>query len=148
MDVDEFRMALKRAGDEEDIEKATFHCLRAEAVYSGEFLEEDLHMEWCSEERERLKEEYLDSLARIMEHYEKKGDTARCIEYARKYLKKDKFAENIYQQLMKYYALAGNKAMVTRTFERCKEKIVKELDSPLSKETEALFQELVSIKKV
>jgi LuxR family maltose regulon positive regulatory protein len=144
VDVDEFRIDLKLAGEEKDTERSISHCLHAETIYQGDFLEEDLHVPWCAEERERLKEEYLALLVRIMEHYENRGDYQRCIDCAGKYLKKDKFAENIYQQLMKYYSLVGNKGMVARTFERCKENIVRELDSPLSEETKALYQELIS----
>ena len=80
-----------------------------------------------------------------MEHCERKGDYARCIEYTRKYLDIDKYAENIYQRLMKYYSVVGNKVMVARTFERCKENMMKGFDSPLSKETEALFRKLGAI---
>jgi DNA-binding SARP family transcriptional activator len=144
VDVDEFGTEFKLAGKEKDAEKSISHCLHAEAIYQGDFLEEDLHVEWCAEERERLREEYLDSLAKIMKYHQRKGDYPRCIEYARKYLNKDKFAENIYQQLMKYYSQVGNKVMAAKTFERCKENIVNGLDCPLSEETEALYLELLA----
>jgi len=145
VDFDEFREELKLADTEKDPEKSISHYLNAEAVYHGDFLEEDPFVEWCAEERERLKEEYLDLLANIMEYFEKKGEYRRCIEYARKYLKMDKYAENIYQRLMKYYSLIGNRTMVAKTFERCKENIVNELDSPLSKGTEELYKTIISI---
>jgi len=143
-DIDEFREELKLAVDETDPEKAITHYLNAEAVYRGDFMEEDRYVNWCSEERERIRETYLDVLTKIMEHFEHKGDYERCIEYARKYLQREKYAENIYQNLMRYYSLIGNKAMAARTFERCKEKIMKDLDSPLSKETEELYKTILS----
>jgi DNA-binding SARP family transcriptional activator len=145
VDFDEFRQELKLAGEEKDPEKSISHYLNAEGVYHGDFLEEDPYIEWCAEEREKLKEEYLDLLVKIMDHFEKKADYPRCIEYARKYLEVDKYAENIYQQLMKCYSLTGNRTMVARTFERCKENIVNELNCPLSRETEELYKTIVSI---
>lgn len=145
VDVDEFRKELKLAREEKNPEKSILYYLNAEAIYSGDFLEEDVYVDWCIEEREKLREEYLDLLAKIMEHFQRKSDYQRCIEYSRKYLKVDKYAENIYQQLMKYYSLVGNNAMLVKTFKRCKENIVKDLDSPLSKETEILYEKLKSL---
>ena len=145
VDVDEFRKELNLAREEKNPEKSISYYLNAEAIYRGDFLEEDIYVDWCIEERERLKEEYLDLLAKIMEYFERKGDYSRCIEYARKYLAFDKYAEDVYQQLMKCYSMMGNKAMVIRTFERCKSNIMNGLDCPLSKETEILYEKLKSL---
>jgi two-component SAPR family response regulator len=145
VDVDEFRKESKLAEEEKNPEKSISYYLNAEAIYRGDFLEDDIYFDWCIEEREKLKEEYLDLLAKITKYYERKSDYSRCIEYARKYLSVDKYAENIYQQLMAYYSLMGNKAMLVKTFQKCKENIIEDLDSPLSKETEILYEKLKSL---
>ena len=54
VDVDNFTQELKSAKEEKDPEKAISHYLNAESLYGGDFLEEDLYIEWCREERERL----------------------------------------------------------------------------------------------
>ena len=141
MDVDEFRLEFEMAEKEINPDEAMSHYLKAEAVYSGDFLMEDMNVDWCAEERARLKEDYLDLLLKIMMHHERKGDYSRCIEYARKYLDVDKYAETIYQHLMRYYSLTGNKAMVGITFERCKNNI-RNNNSSLDKKTETLYLEL------
>ena len=143
VDVDQFTEALKLAKGENNPEISIIHYLKAISVYQGDFLEEDLYIPWCDEERERFKEEHLYILTAIIQYYENKRDYSKCIDYAGRYLKVDKYAENIYQQLMRYYAHTGNKAMVIRMFEKCKENIIKELDIPLSRETEALYQKLI-----
>ncbi|MDY6933959.1 MAG: tetratricopeptide repeat protein [Spirochaetota bacterium] len=145
VDVDEFLQELKLAKEEKDTEKSISHYLKAEATYRSDFLEEDVYAEWCFDQREMLKGQYLDLLMKLMKHFERKWDYSKCIEYARKYLGADKYAEHIYQQLMNYYSLTGNKTMLNKTYERCKDNILKELDFPLSKETEELYEELVSL---
>jgi DNA-binding SARP family transcriptional activator len=144
LDIEDFREELKLARDEQNPEMAFQHYLKAATIYQGDFLEEDLYVSWCDEERERIKEDYIYILTKIITYYENQKDYSACIDYIGRYIKVDKYAENIYQQLMRYYALIGNKAMVVRTFERCNESITKELDIPLSRETEALFQKLLS----
>ncbi|MBW1609388.1 MAG: bacterial transcriptional activator domain-containing protein, partial [Deltaproteobacteria bacterium] len=53
-------------------------------------------------------------------------------------------AEDIYQLLMTYYSQIGKKNLAIKTFKKCKDNITAELDCPLSKETELLYQELIS----
>ncbi len=143
VDVDEFRKELELAKKEKDLEKSISHYMRADAVYSGDFLEEDVYVEWCAEERAILKEEYLNLLIKIMGYFEKRNDYAKCIEYAGKYLKAERCNENVYRQLMQYYHFIGNKSMLVRTFERCK-KNLEESEIPLSKEMESLYHKLSS----
>lgn len=144
VDVDEFRREKELGKKEKDPEKAVVHFLNAEAFYKGDFLEEDRYMEWCKEERASLKEEYLNLLARIMEYHDSKGDYAKTIEYAGKYLKAEKFTDDIYQQLMILYYQMGNKPMIIKTYEKYKDNM-KELGFSISREVEELFQKLTSV---
>jgi DNA-binding SARP family transcriptional activator len=144
LDIEDFTEELHLAKQEDNPEKSIVHYMNAESVYQGDFLEEELYSEWCAEARDRFKEEYLWLLREIIEYCEDKGDLKNCIFYARKYLEKDKYAEDLYQLLMTTYAQTGNKAMVARTFEKCREAITTDLNCPISEETERLFQELVS----
>lgn len=144
VDVDEFRSELRMAVKEEkNTEQSILHYMKAEALYQGNFLEEDLFVEWSMNERDSLREKYMRLLEKIIGYYNEKRDYTKCIEYANKYLDVDNCEENIYQQLMNFYSLTGNTAMVNKTFERCKENIKKELDYSLSDETVELYRELV-----
>lgn len=84
-------------------------------------------------------------IIRIIGYYDKKTEHNKCIEYTKKYLKRDKYAENIYQLLMKYYSYMDNKPMIMKTFERCNDYIVSDLKIPLRKETEKLYDKLMSL---
>ena len=144
VDIEEFTEELYLAKQEDNPEKSIVHYMNAESVYQGDFLEEELYSEWCAEARERFREEYLWLLNQIIEYCEGKRDFKNCILYAKKCLQKDKYAEDVYRLLMTYYAQTGNKAMVVKTFEKCKEAITRDLNCPISEETERLFQELLS----
>jgi ATP/maltotriose-dependent transcriptional regulator MalT/DNA-binding SARP family transcriptional activator len=143
VDVDEFKKELKFPEGNTLPENQISRLLRAASIYKGDFLEEDFYVQWCVEERDRLKEAYLDVLTNIIEYYDRKKQYDKCIEYAKKYLQKDKYSELIYQVLMKYYSLTGNNTMVIKTYDKCKKNILEGLDSPLSTDTEALYKKLL-----
>jgi DNA-binding SARP family transcriptional activator len=144
VDIENFTEETSFSQQENNPEEAIVHYLNAESIYRGDFLEEDLYTEWCIDPRERFKEQYLQLLREIVEYFESKGDYKKCIEYAKKYLDKDKYDEDVYQLLMTYYAHTGNKAMMAKTFERCKKAIAADLNCPISEETERLYKELMS----
>ncbi len=144
VDADRFQAEINLAKKEKNPEKALQLYLKAENIYQGDYLEEDIYVEWCEEERAGLKELYLEIIEKIMAFYEKAGDYPRAIEYAGKYLKIEKFTESIYRQLMTYYHQTGNKTMVIKTYEKCRENM-KKLDMPVSNDLEDLYQKLSAI---
>jgi DNA-binding SARP family transcriptional activator len=144
VDIDNFKKELKFAKEKKGSEELIDHLLKADTIYRGDFLEEDLYVQWCDEERERFKEKYLQLLEEIIKYYHVKKNYKKCIHYANKYLKTDIYAESIYQLLMIYYSRIGNNAMVNKVFKKCKDNIIKGLDCPVSKETEKLYHELTS----
>ncbi|MCU0821433.1 MAG: hypothetical protein MUC95_03040 [Spirochaetes bacterium] len=144
VDVDRFQDIINLARKEKNPEKALHLYLNAENLYQGDYLEEDLYVEWCEEERAGLKESYLEVIDKIMGLYEKTGNYPSAIEYAGKYLKIEKYTEDVYRQLITYYHHMGNKTMVIKTYEKCKENM-KKLDMPVSREIEDLFQKFSAI---
>ncbi len=142
VDADEFLRELGLAKKETNPEKVMAHYLNAELLYGGDFLEEDLYVGWCSDEREQFREDYLHTLSKIIAHFENTREYEKSIEYAGKYLRFDKYAEPVYQALMRCYSNSGNSAMVVRTFEKCKQNIMTELNCPLSRESLELYQHL------
>ncbi len=141
VDVDLFLDDIRRAEKELKPERKLSLFLKAEAWYGGDLFAEDIYTEWCSEERENLKREYLNVLKNILSLYEHAGDNENCIRYAEKYLKTDVYAEEIYLQLMRYYSDAGNNQMVVKTYEKCHKKIVEDLDCPVNEDLKKLYNE-------
>lgn len=142
VDIENFTTELKRAREASDPEKALSRFLKAESLYSGDFLEEDLYSEWCCELREKFRKDYLYVTKRIVAHYEHHGNYDQGIEYAEKHLQIDRYAEDIYRSLMLCYWRIGDRSGIARTFKKCRENIMIELNCSLSEETERLYREL------
>jgi LuxR family maltose regulon positive regulatory protein len=145
IDSEEFVKELSKAKSERDPQKALNYFMNSESIYKGDFLEEDLYEDWCSDEREKYKENYLFALTKIIEYYDTGENYEGCITAANNYLKIDKYDEEIIRLLMNCYSLTGNKAMAIKIYEKSKNNIKKELCCHLSDETEALYKELVSV---
>jgi DNA-binding SARP family transcriptional activator/tetratricopeptide (TPR) repeat protein len=142
VDIESFSEQSRLAGSENDPEKSIGRLLNAESLYRGDFMEEEPYSEWCFEARENLRKDYLFAVAQIVAYYERKGDHARCIESAEKYLAVDRYAEPVYRSLMVSYWKIGDKFRMARTFKRCRDSVTKELNCGLSEETEMLYREL------
>lgn len=142
VDIEEFSLELKNAKKAKSPEESIHHYLKALDLYEGDFLEEDLYRDWCNDVREKCKEDYLSALTEVIRYYETRKEFQKCIDYAEAYLKTDKYAEEIYRVLMRCHSYLGRRAMVAKTFNKCKENIVSDLNCPLSRETIELSNQL------
>ena len=144
LDITAFDSALEQASKENDPDKLLEHYLQAEILYKGDLFQEDQYQEWCWDARSIYREKYLHVLDFLLSFFKNRGELIKVIEYARKYLEIDQYAEDIYQTLMKMYQQTNNKTLLKKTYEDAKQKLENELDSPLSQETEKLYIELMS----
>lgn len=140
IDITEFKNEIKAGKACVKPIQAITHYTKAETLYTGDFLENEPYEEWIFEIREQLKTEYLNLVTPILNYYEQRKDFKNCIEYAKRFLDKDKYNEDVYQRLLGYYYQTGNHQMVKATFEQCRESIEKELECPLDDQTIALYR--------
>jgi LuxR family transcriptional regulator, maltose regulon positive regulatory protein len=145
VDVEVFEEACSKARAGHDAARTADHLFEAEGLYQGDFLSEDPYEPWCTEERDRIKALYFSILSGIIDYFFSKKEYAKAIDYCSKYLAIDAYAENIYQHLMRLYALFGNNSMVHKTYERCRDMLVADLGCPLSRKTESLVKELIGV---
>jgi two-component SAPR family response regulator len=143
VDVDEFKKHVGESRDDSDREAWLAHALEAEKLYGGDLFQEDLYDPWFSHEREHLQQEYISVLRKLMDYFEERADYERCVHYAWKCLAADSCDECVYRDLMRYYAFLGNKGMVARTYEKCRESLENGLDLSPSPETDALYRKLI-----
>ena len=79
-----------------------------------------------------------------VEVYLQNDEASLAVEAAREVLRLRAFRETGYRLLMRAHRAEGNRAEALRTYERCRELISAELGVSPSRETQALYRELLS----
>jgi DNA-binding SARP family transcriptional activator len=142
VDADRFSRAVQAGNAAEDTETAMRRYSQAQALYKGDFLEEDVYEQWCSRERTAYKTAFLSVLKKMMEFHVSKKDYSRAITAANTYLEMDPYAEEMIRRLMRYYSASGNSAMVSRVYQKFTRTIQAEFNCRLSPKTRELFHKL------
>ena len=116
----------------------------AEALYKGDYLEDDLYEEWTSLRREALKDVYLAILGRLADHSMHTADHEGCIVYCQKILTKDTCREDAYRRLMCCYSRLGQRNRAIAWYRLCEKTIKSELDVCPDRQTTTLYQKLLN----
>ena len=146
MDVEEFERhwlagrLLEREGKQDD---AVREYRMAEALYRGDYLEEEPYEEWALLRRESLKDTYLIILGKLADRSMDSGDYEDCILYCQKIMTKDPCREDAYRRLMRCYSRLGRKNRALRWYQICKKTIQVELDITPDEETNSLYQKVL-----
>lgn len=132
--------AWERRGRDEEALRA---YREAEALYGGDFLGEDLYEDWCAEERERLRELYLDLLQRMATLLAARGDYAQAAWLCRKALVHEPCRETIHRTLMECLWRQGCRAEALAQYRRLQELLAQELGVEPLPETQALYRRIL-----
>jgi DNA-binding SARP family transcriptional activator len=130
---------LERAGE---LALAMYEYRRAEALYQGEFLEEDRYEDWPDALRRSLKDEYLALLDRLSNHYFEVEDYTACVTLCSKMLAEDACHEGPHRRLMRCWSRQGLPHLALRQYRGCRAVLAKELDVEPSEETTELFERI------
>ncbi len=117
---------------------------RAAQLYRGDYLVEDLYAEWCAEERERLRESYLDVLGHIVDSRLDRGDFEEATVVCRRGLSHDPCREGFHRAMMICLARLGQRDRLIAHYEHCRKTLKAGLGVEPTPETERLFRELVA----
>lgn len=134
LDVDDFEKVAAQTASRAALEKAV-------NLYRGELLPA-CYDEWLLPERERLRELYVDSLARLVGLSEEAQEYQTAIGYTRRLLHADPVGEEAYRKLMQLYARTGDRANVVRVYQTCVAVMKRELDAEPGLSTRQLFEQL------
>ena len=145
LDFEEFERCVKAGRRLETAGKAAEAMAeygRAQDLYQGDFLEEDLYEDWTGSSRERIRTEYLDLADRLSEQYAQQGDYPAAISLCQQILAKDNCHEETHRRLMRCYQAMGQTSAAARQYQRCVETLKTELDVAPSAETQRLFKNI------
>ena len=141
IDVEEFERlaaaALKSSGSIEAGEAAL-------ALYGGQLLPEEPYEDWIIERRRELLSLQHKLLARLAALYEESGQVDKSIALYQQLAACDKLNEETHRQLMRLYALTGNRRQAFRQYESCREALHNEMGIMPEVETIKLYERIAA----
>jgi DNA-binding SARP family transcriptional activator len=132
------------AGENID-ERCAQNLRKAVGLYEGNLLE-GWYQEWCLYHRERLENNYLAMLDKLMAYCECHKDYEAGVAFGERLLRQDCARERTYYRLMRLHYLAGDRAGALRQFQRCKEALQDELGVEPARRTMELYEQIRSDK--
>ncbi len=113
LDVDTLLSSLDKAQTAQELQ----HALD---IYRGPLLP-SCYDDWIVPERERLEQQVADTVQRFIDRCEKQGAYREAIGFAQQIVRRDPLREDLYRQIMRLYALSGDRAGIARTYKECRE---------------------------
>lgn len=144
LDVEELERLIAE-GDHllaRDPEGALKRYRQALALYQGDYLEDCLYEDWCSEERERWVALYLRTADRVAELLAGQEAWEEVLALGQEVLSRDPYWEPAYRWMMLAYARTGRRAQAARVFRRCVERLWEDLQVEPSPATLQLYEAL------
>ncbi|HLB12264.1 MAG TPA: BTAD domain-containing putative transcriptional regulator, partial [Dehalococcoidia bacterium] len=120
----------------------------AAKLYVGDFLEDEAYSDWCSAEREYLREIFLSLLKRLAAIHAGWEDWDRSIAWHRKALYVDGLREEVHRELMRCLWRAGRRDEALRQYQECRQVLDRELGVEPLPETEQLYRDILQEEKL
>lgn len=142
VDVEEFEQGwhagwrLARAGRTQE---ALAEYERVEALYTGDYLEDDVYADWTLLRRETLRDAYATILTMLASISFSEGDYSGSIIWAQKLLSQDNCREDAYRLLISSHMQLGQQTRARHWYSLC----VRTLQSELGMEPAAETQQLL-----
>ena len=124
-----------------NLEAGVEYYRRALALYPGEYLQECLYEDWCSEERERLLTMYLRAADRLARALAEREQWEEVITTCRSILVRDNCWERAYRLMMTAHIQLGDQAQALRAYQCCVECLA-ELGIEPSSATARLYESI------
>lgn len=145
IDVAEFEKKLATAADAISSEEKIACFESAVALYKGDLLPGN-YDDWIMPLREELRQQYLDALQQLVSLLEQQKAYRAAARYGQRHLMHDPLDEQAYVQLMRLYALGGDRAGLRRVYSACVATLRQELDVEPSTATQAAYEQLMRLE--
>jgi len=114
-------------------------------LYHGDLLPA-CYDDWIAPERERLQQQYVGALRRLIQQLENEQDYRSAIAYTHRLLHCDPLHEATFRQLMRLYAESGDRTGIVRTYNTCATVLQRELDIEPSVETHEAYDDCLKVR--
>jgi two-component SAPR family response regulator len=116
----------------------------AQRLFRGDYMEEDVYADWCAEERERLREVYLEMLASTAECHAELGHYAEAVQVCRTALVRDSCRESFHRALMENLIRLGRADWAIVQYHRCRRVLADKLGVEPMRETQGLYRKILA----
>jgi DNA-binding SARP family transcriptional activator len=141
-DVENFEQLLAQADQATDQAQSSALLEEALAFYTGDYLE-GVYADWCTLERERLREHYLNALESLARLHAGQGRLNQAIKEYQKLISQDPYREPAHRELMRCLYRLGDRATAVRQYQSCAQILREDLGLSPSPETEALYLQII-----
>lgn len=151
VDISEFgalrseAIAAERMGD---MESALGAYERLDELYVGELLPGDLYDDWFTDERDRYRIGFGDSMLRATEIAAEMGDNARALRFSWRGVAADAWREDLHQNLMKQLATAGQRSTAIEVYMKFCKRLNEDLGMDPSSETAQIYHQILSMEQL
>jgi DNA-binding SARP family transcriptional activator len=141
LDVVAFETGIAQARREPDPEQAINFYRNALSWYQGDFLADlGAATAWCSRERERLRDLYLDALEEVGRLHEQRQEYRQANEIYWKALSADPCRESACQRLMRLAALRQDRSAVVALYHDLLAALDREVGARPTQETVSIYE--------
>lgn len=146
VDLFEFESKVRLAGDAaaDSVEQQRL-LAEAIALYQGDLLP-SCYDEWIVPHRERLRQQLIEALERLIWLADDRRDYSASIHYAERLLHHDPLHEATYRRLMRLHMLAGNRAGALHAYHTCAALLQRELGVEPALETKQAHAQLLEME--
>jgi DNA-binding SARP family transcriptional activator len=141
-DVAAFEGLLDQADRSPVAEQASELLNDALHLYRGDYLE-DVYADWCSLERERLRERRLDALQTLAGLYAGWGKLQRAVKEYEQLVAQDPYREPAHRELMRCHYRLGDRVAAIRQYQSCIQILREDLGLNPTTETEELYLQII-----
>jgi DNA-binding SARP family transcriptional activator len=120
----------------------------AVALYQGEFLEglapeAPAFEEWLLAERERLREQAIEALAKLLDHQRSAGALEAALQTGLRLLAFEPAQESVHRDVIRLQLLLGRRSAALRQYQLCVDALKRELGVEPEAETKDLYHEIL-----
>lgn len=148
VDVAAFEGALRQGTEREAVD--LHHLSTAAQLYRGELLagffvkDSPAFEEWLVTEQVRLREAALEALRTLIESYRRRGEHRFGVHYARRLVAIEPLSEGAHRELMRLFALSGQRNRALAQYEELLNRLRVELGVEPLEETRVLYQAILA----